>query len=66
MHAFIHCLSSQIDKAKSEAVDVNQRFYGYWVKLLLILFKEPYFHIYKTYSEQITLNHTINFNVSNL
>ena len=29
MHAFLHCLSSQNYIAKSGAVDVNQRFFGY-------------------------------------
>ena len=63
-HAFLHCLSSPKYIAKSGAIDVNQRFYGYWVKLLSILFEEHAF-IFINYSEQITLQHTINFNVSN-
>ena len=40
MHVFLHCLSSRNYIAKSGAVDVNQRFYGHWIKFLLIVFEE--------------------------
>ena len=55
MHAFLHCLSSQNYLAKSVAIDVNQRFFGYWIKFLLILFEEHPFIFIKLF---ITYNFT--------
>ena len=46
MHAFFHCLSQNYI-AKLGAFDVNQRFFGYWVKFLLILFEEHPFTFIK-------------------
>ena len=38
-----------------EAIDVNQRFFGYWIKFLLILFEEHPFIFIKLF---ITYNFT--------
>ena len=46
MHAFFHCLSQNYI-AKLGAFDVNQRFFGHWVKFLLILFEEHPFTFIK-------------------
>ena len=57
---FYACISSLLIKQefiprKPEPVDVNQRFFGYWIKFLLILFEEHPFIFIKLF---ITYNFT--------
>ena len=56
MYAFLHCLSSQSYIAKSGAIDLNQCFFGFWVKFLLILFEKHPFIFIKLF---ITYNFTV-------
>ena len=58
MHAFLHCLSSQNYLAKSRAIDMNERFFGYWIKFLLILFEEHPFIFIKQFT---TVNFTAHY-----
>ena len=53
MHAFLHCLSSRTYIARWGAIDVYQRVFGYWIKLLFILFEQHPFKLIKLF---ITVN----------
>ena len=58
MHAFLHCLSSQNYIAKWGSIDKNQRFFGYWIQFLLILFEEHPFVFIKLFQ---TVNFTVHY-----
>ena len=58
MHFFMHCLLSQKYIAKSGAIDVNQRLYGYWIKFLWTLCEEHPFIFIKLF---ITVNFTAQY-----
>ena len=49
---------ARIKERNSEAIDMNQRFFGYWIKFLLILFEEHSFLFIKLF---IAVNFTVNY-----
>ena len=53
-----HFLSSQNYMAKSWVIDGNQRFFGYWIKFLLILYEEHPFIFKELF---ITVNFTAHY-----